>query len=170
MTAQELWGEIPNHPNYEASTLGQVRRKGAENPLKPSVNSGGYLNVALGLGQRGAQSTQKVHRLVALTFLENPEDKEMIDHINRVKTDNRLENLRWATREENMRNQPVHSNNKLKLKHIYETTTSAGQKQFRIQIKSHKITRSFNQSCWTLEQVVDVRNNLYREHDIQQVD
>lgn len=46
----------------------------------------------------------RVHRLVAETFIPNPENKSEIDHINRNPSDNRVENLRWATRTENNRN------------------------------------------------------------------
>jgi exodeoxyribonuclease VII small subunit len=45
-----------------------------------------------------------VHRLVATAFIENPEEKAEIDHINTIRTDNRVENLRWVTRSENFLN------------------------------------------------------------------
>lgn len=48
-----------------------------------------------------------VHRLVAQTFLPNPENKPEIDHINRDKSDNRIENIRWSTRSENSRNRAI---------------------------------------------------------------
>ena len=48
-----------------------------------------------------------VHRLVALTFLENPDNKPYVDHINRNPSDNRLENLRWATGYENNMNRTL---------------------------------------------------------------
>ena len=65
-------------------------------------NSKGYLCVQVN------GKTYKVHRLVAECYIPNPENKPFIDHINRRKHDNRVENLRWATNSENMRNSKSH--------------------------------------------------------------
>lgn len=54
------------------------------------------------IGMNGKQF--KIHRLVAETFIPNPDNKLFVDHINRVRDDNRVENLRWVTRSENQRN------------------------------------------------------------------
>lgn len=99
---------------YKISNLGNVKNKHGR-ILKPGI-SRGYLNV--GMCKNKIQKTLYVHRLVAETFINNPENKEYIDHINGMKTDNRIENLRWATHSENMMNINVQSNNKLQIKGI----------------------------------------------------
>ena len=61
----------------------------------------GYLKVHVTL--RGKKGPQFVHRLLAYAYIPNPENHTSIDHINEIKTDNRLENLRWLDRGENKR-------------------------------------------------------------------
>jgi len=70
--------------------------------LKSNPNSQGYLQVRLWKECKG--KTQKIHRLLANAFLENPDNLSDIDHINQVKDDNRIENLRWCSRSNNNRN------------------------------------------------------------------
>ena len=93
----EVWKEVPEFPKYEVSTLGRIRtqRAGKEYIKKPSPDKKGYLIVSLGTGKRGAV-TKKLHRLVAEAFIPNPDKKPTVDHLNRIKADNRVENLRWA--------------------------------------------------------------------------
>ena len=68
--------------------------------VQPNTSGSGYLQV--GVPKR--KDIVLVHRLVAETFIENPRGCKEVDHINRDKSDNRVENLRWVTREENMGN------------------------------------------------------------------
>ncbi|HDX9500157.1 TPA: HNH endonuclease [Bacillus thuringiensis] len=74
-------------------------RKGRE--LSVSIGKTGYK--VIGLYCKGKQKMYKVHRLVALAFIPNPENKNIINHINGDKTNNFVENLEWTTQKENIR-------------------------------------------------------------------
>lgn len=76
--------------------------------LKPQ-NIGNKRYTVLHLVDKKGKSVWRLtHRLIAQTFCENPEGKPEVDHINRNSRDNRAENLRWVTREENQQNTTRH--------------------------------------------------------------
>lgn len=81
-----------------------------------SLKTGKYLKGGCSQGYRfvllyknGDRVYKRVHRLVAETFIENPENKATVDHINRIRTDNRVENLRWADMNEQNTNREMTS-------------------------------------------------------------
>lgn len=96
------WKAITTHPLYEVSDAGEVRNSVTGKVLKPRLSGSGYHCVTLCTD--GTHSQWRVHRLVALHFIENPENKSCVDHIDRDKTNNHISNLRWATHKENMQN------------------------------------------------------------------
>lgn len=98
----EEWRDISDFPNYKVSNLGRILNIKRNRILNLSPNNHGYIQVFL--YKNGKGYAKSVHRLVATEFIENIDNKPEIDHINTIKTDNRVENLRWVTRKENQNN------------------------------------------------------------------
>ena len=105
---EEVWRAVPIDglkDHYEVSTLGRIRRsaggKGtrAGRIINAGITSGGYGLVDLCTG--GVEKCFYLHRLVAVTFIANPEGKPQVNHLSGVKSDNSVVNLDWATRKEN---------------------------------------------------------------------
>lgn len=80
--------------HYFVSDAGEVYSNHRNRLLTPKLSKAGYYRITL---CNGKHQTIGVHRLVALAFLENPDGKPTVNHLNEVKTDNRVENLAWAT-------------------------------------------------------------------------
>ena len=98
--------EIKDFPNYLIYEDGRVYSKfGKGRFLKQCLTNRGYLLVVL--CKDCIRKTMKVHRLVALHHIPNPENKLEVDHIDRDKTNNDISNLRWVTRSENVLNTGV---------------------------------------------------------------
>ena len=100
----EEWKQYQPYPSYWVSNLGNVKRiykNGNEQILKPVI-SRGYGTIDLTRKPKRVQGL--IHRMVAECFIPNPDNKPFVDHINETKTDNRVENLRWATNSENQQN------------------------------------------------------------------
>ena len=97
---EEQWEVLRDHPDYEICREYpyQIRKISTHRILKESTQTKGYLQVSLS----GIKYLK--HRLVALQWIDNPDNLPFVDHINGVKTDNRLDNLRWVTHLQNSNN------------------------------------------------------------------
>lgn len=97
----EIWKPIEESTHYEVSNLGNVRNSLTGYILKGRLSKSGYLQVSIVLKETNKQANRYIHRLVAIYFLENPENKREVNHKNGDKIDNRVENLEWVTSSEN---------------------------------------------------------------------
>ena len=111
----EVWKDIPHYEGlYQVSNQGRVkalprervnhtggRWTQPEKMMSISINNDGYHKVSL-TNANGVRKTESIHRLVALAFIDNPEGKPEVNHINCIRSDNRVENLEWITHQENI--------------------------------------------------------------------
>ena len=98
---KEIWKDIPNYEGmYQVSNLGRVKslKRGKQHFLKCWEHCSGYIHVGLSINFK--RKTFKVHRLVMLAFVG--ESDLQVNHKNGIKADNRLENLEYCTRSENI--------------------------------------------------------------------
>ena len=128
----EVWKQYLD-TQYEVSNLGNVRNKNTKAILSPEDTGNGYLCVGLQI-DKGVYKKTRVHRMVAMTFLEfqRTEERNEVDHINGNKADNSVDNLRWCTHKENM-------NNPVTLRKIRR-----GVKRYRLQLQNCKCDIDFN--------------------------
>lgn len=102
----EVWRDIPGYDGYyQASNLGNIRstnyrRTGVIKTLKLKSDKDGYLNV--NLCYKGIRKTEKVHRLIAITFLKRDPARDIVNHIDENKANNSVSNLEWCNARYNL--------------------------------------------------------------------
>lgn len=135
--------EIKDYPNYLIYENGEIHTKSRQRVkggiLKQQLGTNGYYSV--GLWKDTKRKSCTVHRLLGIHYIPNPENKPFIDHIDRNRKNNSLDNLRWVTCQENVDNKDyddysVRCNNKLGIKNIYYCKTN---KYYKFKIKRNKI-------------------------------
>jgi hypothetical protein len=173
---KEIWKTIDGYENYQISNLGNVKsldriRNGVGTfkncsikgrILKPMKTKKGYLVVDL--RNYNIRKITPIHRLVAIAFIDNIENKPQVNHINGIKTDNRLDNLEWCTNSENQ----IHSYNILLRKRL--TGEKNGFSKLKnneiLEIRNNKnklktLAEMYNVSITTIS---DIKNNKIWKH------
>jgi len=142
----EKWVEISGYDGfYQVSSLGRVRSMGGwcgsakkkERFLKLHLTKDGYVRVRL--IHNGKDKTVRVHRLVAEAFIPNPDGKDTVNHKDGNKENNRVDNLEWAWRTEQM----LHA--------------------YKLGLKTARIGSTNTNAKLTAEQVRDIRKTYVRQ-------
>ena len=129
----EEWKDVVGYESlYQVSNLGNIKK--GDKILKPSLLSTGYYSIQLIKDK--IKKCFTVHRLIGKAFLLNPNNYSDIDHINRVRNDNNLDNLRWVTRSENLINKN-YTNSTTGQRHIYKDGTLYYVRVTRNYMKEH---------------------------------
>jgi hypothetical protein len=183
----EEWRIIKDFPNYSVSNFGNVMNNKSNRLLKLSIKSG-YYNIGLNNGKN--RKALKVHRLVALAFIPNPENKPEVNHINKNKLDNSIVNLAWATKKEQAqhksigliyksnKNKPINRLDKItrKILEKYSSIEDAGIWAFQNKLTSNShngrnaigncvngLSNSAYGFAWEYEKNEDKNNEEWRE-------
>lgn len=92
---------IKGYPNYSIDEIGNIFNIKLNRHIIPNTSYKGYVSVTL--NNNGLKKYFKVHRLVAMTFIPNPENKPQVNHIDGNKSNNSVYNLEWVTNSENVK-------------------------------------------------------------------
>jgi hypothetical protein len=133
-----MWKEVYG---YEVNELGQVR---IGNKYYKGSNHDGYKRVGT------SPNRFYIHRLVAIAFIPNVENLSCIDHINGIRDDNRIENLRWCDKSTNGMNRTKQINNKSGIKGV---SWYKNKWHMEIKVKGKRVRERFD----TLEEAIEAR-------------
>jgi len=170
---EEIWKDIPSYEGlYAISNKGKVKsypkQQGVvwkqETLLVNAINKG-YERVRL--SKNGKIKNWQVHRLVALTFISNLDNKLCVNHINSIRNDNRVENLEWCTHSENSihgvnfgnMKPPIISGEALNRGHLTEKDIIKIREKRKNGFKTIELAKEFNVTQRNIQHIVSTKSN-----------
>ena len=153
---------IEGYENYLIFEDGVVINTKFDREMKLTKTNGYY---TVGLFKDRKQKIFTIHRLIALAFIPNPDNKRCVDHINRDRGDNRIENLRWVNHSENNINKSYSNNTGYQF--IYKINIKTYKHGFTYQFR---IRRPELRHCYSnidLQNVIEFRNKFCEENNIE---
>jgi hypothetical protein len=160
----EEWRSIDGYINYQVSNIGRVRNVKFKEcrMLKQCVNNRGYLYVCL--CQANERKTHLVHRLVAHEFIENPDEKESVDHIDHNIENNCINNLRWVSTSENGMNRKKQSSTSSKYKGVTWNKNMQAWRAYMSIDKKQRVLGRFDNEKDAARAYNDAATHHYGEH------
>lgn len=151
---EEIWKPIQDFDDYQISNLGNVRNIKTGQKLNPHINRCGYFSVSLCKNKK--VKNFKIHRLIAIAFIPNQENKPTVHHKDKNKINNSIENLEWATMsEQNMaiNKQPV------KLDNMKATSKPI----FQINLQTNEVIQRFDSIKMAAKWIFENHFSKYQE-------
>lgn len=157
----EIWKDILEFENtYQVSNLGNVKSKKTNKILSINKNKNGYCSICL--FKNGKVVRKYIHRLVAQTFVLNPDNKTDVNHIDGIKSNNTIQNLQWVTKSENTKH--AVKNNLIKYKsgenHHFsklnkQKVTEIREKYNNLNISKEELSKEYNLNYATIWKIIE---------------
>ena len=151
---------IEGFNSYEIFEDGRVWSKKCYRFVSQQTNTNGYVTCRI-IRNDNISKTKSIHRLVAKAFIPNPNNLEFVDHKDRNKKNNNLNNLRWVTRRDNNCNTKIPSNNTSGIKGVFETRYGTWTARYNINhLQKSKTFNTQEEAIRFREEMVNLHYNL----------
>ena len=159
MIDKEEWKDIKGYEGlYQANKLGEIKSLITEKKLKIKIRKDGKAEVCLFKEKKRKYTL--VGRIIAETFIDNPEGKERVIHIDGDKANNAVENLRWATIQEvNLHTANRYDRNVVEFEGKRFNSETAAARYYGIE---PEIFRSRKQIGWSLEENLKIKRGVLK--------
>lgn len=160
MEVKEIWKDVPNAKGYKISNLGRLIKPASKSRRQRICSEffkdkDGYCRVNIIFDNSENYTQCGVHRLVALAFIPNPDNKECVNHIDNNRTNNKVENLEWVTPRENVHHSYLKGNRKKTLEVPKHSVITEFQKSMIDELRKiyslKTISKLFNVDYQTLK-------------------